>query len=131
MVVIDGNDGFRVDIHAEIVGSRGSDVGRCNGTVGNMVHVELHGHCVGNVNAKFARIRAIMDGRFDDLEGSCNGSNRFRGLYWHLDITNENRQLILMFRLNHDVRERARLGMAERIHEVVCSDIDVCNYGGQ
>lgn len=132
MVVIHCNDRFWEDIHAEVVGSGGSNVGRCNRAVGNMVHIELHRDCVGDIDVKFARICAILDRRFDHLEGSCNRSNHFCGLYWHLDITNESGRLILVFRLDHDVRERARLGVAEGIHDIVCSsDIDVGNYVDQ
>lgn len=128
MVVIHCNDRFWEDIHAEIVGPGGPDVRCCDGAVGNMVHVELHRDCVGNFDVKSARIRAVLDSGFDDLEGRRNGSNHFCGLYWHLDITNESRGLVLIFRFNHDVRERARLGMAQRVYDVVCSsDIDVGN----
>ena len=132
VVVIHCNDRFREDIHAKIVGSGGSDFGRCDRAVRDMVHVELDGHCVGYIDIKSTRIRAILNGGFDHLERSRNGSNRFCGLHWYLDVTNESRRFILVFRLDHDVRERARLGMTERIHDIVCSgDIDVGNYGGQ
>ena len=132
VVVIHCNDRFWEDIHAEIVGSRGSDVGRCDRAVGNMVHIELHGHCVGYVDRKIARIRAVLNSPFDDLEGSCNGSYDFCGLYWDLNISNECRQLIFILRLYHNVRERARLGMAESIHDIIgSSDVDVGDYGGQ
>ena len=127
-MVIHCNDRFGKDIHAEVVGSGCSNVGRCNGTVGDMIHVELDGHCVGYLDVEATRIRAILDGGFNHLESSCNGSNRFRGLYWHLDITNECRRLVLVFRLDLDVRERARLGMAECIHDIIgSSNIDIGN----
>ncbi len=131
MVVIHGNNRFWEDIHAEVVGSRGSNIGSCNGAVGDMVHVELYGHSVGYIDVESARIRAILDGGFDDLKGSRNGSNRLCGLHRYLDITNPRRGFVV-FRLDHDVRERAGLGMAKRIHYVVCnSDIEVCNYSSQ
>ena len=132
VVVIHCNDRFGEDIHAEIVGAGGSDVGRCNRAVGYMIHVELHGHGVGYFDVESTRIRTVLDGRFDDLEGSCHRPNRFGGLHRHLDITNERRGFVLVLRLDHDVRERARLGMAERIYDIVCSgDIDVGNCSGQ
>ena len=132
MVVIHCNDRFWEDVHAEIVGSGGSDVGRCHWAIGDMVHVELHRDRVGYVNVKSARIRAILNGGFDHLKGSRNGSNRFGGLHWNLYVTNESRRLVLIFRLDHDIRERAWLGMAERIYDIIhSSDIEVANYGGQ
>lgn len=131
-MVVHCNDRLWEDIHAEIVGSRGSDVGRCNGAVRDMVHVELHGHCIGYVDEESVRIRTILDGGFDDLECSCNGSDRFCSLYWHLNVTKESRRLIVVFWLDHDVRERTRLGMAERVHNIICSsNIDIGNWGGQ
>ena len=132
VVVIHCNDRFREDIHAEIVGSRGTDVGRCDRAVGDMVHVELDRHCVGYVDGKIARIGAVLNGPFDDLEGICNGSYDFCCLYWDLNISNECRRLIFILRLDHNVRERARLGMAKRIHDIIgSSDIYVGDYGGQ
>lgn len=122
------HDRFWEDIHAEIVGPGGPNVGCCNRAVGNVVHVELNRDCVGDIDVKPARIRTVLDGGFDDLEGSRNGSDGFRGLYWHLDITNESWGLVLVFRLHHDVRQRARLGMAQRVYDIICSsDIDVGN----
>lgn len=91
MMVIHRNDSFWKDIHAEVIGPGSSDVGCCDRAVGDVVHVKLHRHCVCYVNVQAARVRAILDGGFDDLEGSCNGSNRFCRLHWHLDITNERR----------------------------------------
>ena len=132
MVVIHCNDCFWEDIHAEVIGAGGSDVRSCDGAIGDMVHVELHGHCVGYVNVKSARVAAILDGGFDDLEGSCDGSNRFCGLHRHLDITNEYRWLVLVFRFDHNVRERARLGMAECVHDIIrSSEIGIGNWDSQ
>ena len=132
VVVIHCNDRFGEDIHAEIVGSRGTDVGRCDRAVGDMVHVKLDGHRVRYVDGKIARISAVLNGPFDDLESSFNGSYDFCCLYWNLNIPNECRRLIFILRLNHDVCERARLGMAKRIHDIIGSgDIDVGDYDGQ
>ena len=132
VVVIHCNDRLGKDIHAKIVGSRCSDGGRCDGTVGDMVHVELHGYCVCYVDGKIARIGAILNGPFDDLEGSFNGSYDFCCLYWDPNISNECRRLIFILRLNHNVRERARLGMAKCIHDIIgSSDIDVGDYDSQ
>ena len=132
VVVIHCDDRFWEHVHAKIVGSGGSDIRCCNGAIGYMIHVELHGHGVGYVDVESTGIRTALDGCFDNLEGSCNGSNCFRGLHRHLDITNECRGLILVLRLDHDIRERARLGVAECIYDIVYSgEIDVGNCGGQ
>lgn len=126
------NDRFWENIHAEVVGSRGSYIRRCYGAIGDMVHVEFDGHCVGYIDVESAGIRAILDGGFDDLKGSCNRSNCFCSLYWQHDITKRSNRLFPVFRLDHDVRERARLGMAERIYDVIgSSDIDIGNYCSQ
>lgn len=128
MVVIHCNHCFWEDIHAEVIGSGGSDVGRCHGAVGDMVHVELHGHRVGYVNVESARVRAIVYGGFNELECGRNGSNRFCSLYRHLHVANESRGPVLVFRFHHDIRERARLGMAEGVDDVVCSsEVNVDN----
>ena len=132
MVVIHCNDRFREHIHAEVIGSGCPDIGRCDRAIRDVVHVEFYGYRIGYVNVKSARIRAVLNGGFDGLEGSSDRPDCFCGLHWHLDMTNESRGLILVFRFDHNIRERARLGMAERVHDVVCSsEVDVSNYGGQ
>ena len=132
MMVVHCNNCFWKDIHAEVVGSGGSDIGCCNGAVGDMIHVKLDGHCISYVNVKPARVRAVLDSGFHDLESSCYGSNRFRGLHWDFDITNISRRLVLVFRFDHDVRKRTRLGMAKSVYDIVCSsEVDVGNYHGQ
>ena len=132
MVVIHCNDCFWENVHAEVIGSRCPNVGRCDGAIGDVVHVEFYGHSVGYVDVKSAGIRAILNRGLNDLESSCHGSNGFCCLHRHLDFTNESRRLVLVFRLDNDVRQRARLGMAERVHDVICSsEIYVRNYDGQ